>query len=206
LSLEVCGICGLLWTWKWTLLVLWMDGSCIIRYLIPSQGLCFLQSLVSWSRMSPSSSNAQHSFKSTWQCSHLFIIRRVFIKYLNVEFCSLLCPHNRHNKTEKSELTNPVSIIQWRRCSGAMSMCHVLWLPTATSAEHRSVFILSGQGWYTRRCYNASCRLAYSILYLDIVRQVSVTVHLSPYIVYEKHKLKFLLRADLTFKNCASYI
>jgi len=49
-----------------------------------------------------------------------------------------------------------------------------------------------------RRCYNASCRLVYNILYLDIVSQVSVTVHLSSYIVYEKHKLKFLLRADLS--------
>jgi len=49
-----------------------------------------------------------------------------------------------------------------------------------------------------RRCYDASYRLVYNIWYLDIVNRVPVTVHLSFYIVYEKHKLKFLSRAGLS--------
>jgi hypothetical protein len=49
-----------------------------------------------------------------------------------------------------------------------------------------------------RRYYDASNRLVYNILYLDIASQVSFTVHVSFCIVYEKHKLKFLLRDDLS--------
>ena len=108
-----------------------VEVSYVSECVLPTQGLCLLQLVVSQSLTSSSSKAQSFFFKAVQRCDKLFIIWNVFIKYLNVKFCPLLFSRKHHDKTARFELANPGSIIQWHRCSYAMRMCCMLWFPTA---------------------------------------------------------------------------
>jgi hypothetical protein len=125
---------------------------------------------------------------NTWMLP-LSIIWNVFIKYLSLEFC----PRRLHDKTEKSELTNLRSTIQWHRCSCAMRTLRL------SIDRKRNIWrkLICVHTVLVRLMYvkvtDASYRLVYNISYFDTFNQVWLNSSLK-ILNYVWNKLKFKLR------------